>query len=316
MPCYHPMTAYRARSGRSSETKKWPIVFNKSEGYCDMPLTIPCGKCIGCKLERSRQWAIRCVHEADLHPENCFLTLTYNDENACESLVKRDFVLFMKKVRKKYAPKKIRFFHCGEYGQRQCTIEKKPCTACRRCGFTGTSLLGRAHHHTALFNHDFKDRCFWEIRNNIPLYTSKELEALWPYGYSIIGDVTWESAAYIARYCTKKITGENAELNYEGREPEYVTMSRRPGIAAAWYDKYKNDVYNYDQLIVRKGLICKPAKYYDKKYEIDAPRRLLHLKYRREKQQNQLNNTPERLQIREIIKKIKIQKLKRTYESE
>ena len=80
MACYHPITAYRSKAGRDPKTGKWPVVFNVSQGYSDMPVTVACNQCIGCRLERSRQWAIRCVHEASLHPINCFITLTYAPE--------------------------------------------------------------------------------------------------------------------------------------------------------------------------------------------------------------------------------------------
>ena len=80
MACYHPITAYRSKAGRDPKTGKWPVVFNISQGYADMPITLPCQQCIGCRLERSRQWAIRCMHEASLYDKNCFLTLTYSDD--------------------------------------------------------------------------------------------------------------------------------------------------------------------------------------------------------------------------------------------
>ena len=130
MACYHPMTAYRSRAGRDPKTGKWPVVFNITQGYADMEVSVACGQCIGCRLERSRQWAIRCVHEASLHPINCFITLTYSPEHEHRlyvpypdletgevignqlSLRKDDFVLFMKRLRKKFG-EGIRFFHCG-----------------------------------------------------------------------------------------------------------------------------------------------------------------------------------------------------------
>ena len=88
-----------------------------------------------------------------------------------------------------------------------------------------------------------------------------------------IGDVTFESAAYVARYCTKKITGKLAHEHYKGKLPEYATMSRRPGIGRAWLEKYKDDVYNYDYVVVRNGLKLRPPRYYDKIYdEIDSER--------------------------------------------
>ena len=161
MPCYHPITAYRSITGRDKSTGKWQIVFTKRDGYTDLEVKIPCGKCVGCRLERSRQWAIRCVHEAKMHENNCFITLTYNDKNVDKngSLNKRDFVLFMKKLRKKYS-EGIRFFHCGEYGEE----------------------FSRPHHHACIFNFDFPDKKLYTIRQNTKLYRSDNLEKLWPNG--------------------------------------------------------------------------------------------------------------------------------------
>ena len=106
MPCYHPMQGYRSRADGKT------IVFNPTHGWVDRPLTIPCGQCVGCRLERSRQWAVRCVHEASLHEDNCFITLTYNNESLPEdgSLNKKHFQDFMKRLRKKYKNKKIGSF--------------------------------------------------------------------------------------------------------------------------------------------------------------------------------------------------------------
>lgn len=245
MPCYHPMTAYRSRV--QDENGKRGIVFNIADGLSDMPLTLPCGQCIGCRLERSRQWAIRCIHEAQLHPENSFITLTFSDEhmNKDKSLVKADFQKFMKRLRKRHDDRKIRYFHCGEYGE----------------------LLKRPHHHACLFGFDFPDKVHYSTRNGVKLYTSEELLLLWPYGFSTVGDVTFESAAYVARYVMKKITGKEGEKEYAGRIPPYVTMSRRPGIAAGWIEKFATDVYPSDEVIIRGGFKCKPPRFYDEIYD-------------------------------------------------
>jgi len=250
MACYHPQTVYRSKNGRNPETGLWPIVFNVKEGYHDLKLQVPCGRCIGCRLEKSRQWAIRCVHEAKMHNDNMFITLTYNDDNQKTSLVKEDFVLFMKRLRRRCG-NGIRFFHCGEYGEK----------------------FSRPHHHACIFGYRFHDLDHWDTRGGVPLYRSVTLEDLWKnpetgesYGYSTVGDVTWESAAYVARYVTKKITGDKAEKHYADREPEYITMSRRPGIGRTFYDKYRNDMYNADTCVIRDDLVCQPARYYDKIY--------------------------------------------------
>ena len=100
MACFRPLYGYKSKV--KNATGKRSIVFNIKDGFADMPITLPCGRCIGCRLEKSRQWAIRCVHEASMYDQNCLLTLTFDDEHLNEkrTLVKRDFQLFMKKLRK------------------------------------------------------------------------------------------------------------------------------------------------------------------------------------------------------------------------
>ena len=206
MACFHPITAWRANVGVNAGTGKVPIVFKKEYGLPETEMQVPCGQCIGCRLERSRQWAIRCVHEASLYPINCFITLTYSPEYedrlrislpdietgevvgsqlSLTSQCKRDYVLFMKRLRKKFG-EGIRFFHCGEYGEEN----------------------GRPHHHAIIFNHDFADKKVWKTNNGVVLYRSKMLEELWPYGFATVGCVSFESAAYVARYITKKVNVE------------------------------------------------------------------------------------------------------------
>jgi len=148
------------------------------------------------------------MHEASLHERNCFITLTYDDAHlpVGGSLVPEHFVLFMKRLRFKYGDG-IRFFHCGEYGER----------------------LGRPHHHCLLFNHDFSDKVVLRGSGVSQLFSSVELDGLWPYGFSSIGTCTFQSAGYIARYTLKKVKGPGAVYHYKGRVPEYLTMSRRPG---------------------------------------------------------------------------------------
>lgn len=293
MPCYHPIIGYRSRSGRDPLTGTWPIVFNINEGYIDKEIKLPCGRCIGCRLERSRQWAIRCVHEAKLHEENCFITLTFNRENECESLEKTDFQKFMKRLRKKYGDG-IRFFHCGEYGEK----------------------FRRPHHHACLFNHDFDDKELWQKRNGVELYRSKQLEELWPYGYCTVGDVTFESAAYVARYVVKKITGEKSKEHYDGRLPEYITMSRRPGIGKGFVEKFQSDIYPRDSMVVRDGIVCKPPRYYDDIYDRNDHSQMERIKYRRNKEALLNSIDCDELARKEEFKKyVYKQQMKRGYEN-
>ena len=247
MPCYHPLHAFKAKS---KDTSKIAITFRRSESWRGEKLELPCGQCVGCRLERSRQWAIRCMHEASLYDRNCFLTLTYEDKHLPPggSLVKSDFQNFMKRLRKKYGPG-IRYYHCGEYGEN----------------------LGRPHYHAIIFNHDFEDKKAFSERGGNTIYTSDELSDIWDYGFSVIGDVTFESAAYVARYVMKKVTGKKAVDHYGGLIPEYTTMSRGSkklgtgGIGKGWFDKFYTDVYPRDAVITR-GYLSRPPRFYDNLY--------------------------------------------------
>lgn len=230
-----------------------------------------------------------------MHEQNCFITLTFNTEELLKrenplSIDKRDFQLFMKRLRKKYG-KGARYFYCGEYGEKN----------------------SRPHYHACLFNFDFPDKRLFKMSNGIPLYVSEELQKLWPFGFATIGEVTFESAAYVARYVMKKVTGDAAEeayLRYDGEtgecttvEPEFCYMSRRPGIGKTWFEKFKQDVYPNDYVVLR-GKKCRPPKYYDKLLEQDDSYALDDIKMARvEKAYNWVDEqTPERLASKEKCK--------------
>ena len=239
MPCYHPLTAYR---GRRTSSGKSEILFDKSQALkvgSGLSIQLPCGQCIGCRLERSRQWAMRCHHEASLYQDNCFITLTYSDEHlpSDKSLHVEHFQKFMKRLRKRFG-EGVRYYHCGEYGEKYM----------------------RPHYHACLFNFDFPDKKIWKENNGNRLYVSESLSELWPFGFVTIGDVTFESAAYVARYIMKKVNGDLAESHYERVDwetgevyqlkPEYTTMSRRPGIGSNWFAKFKDDIFPQDYVVI------------------------------------------------------------------
>lgn len=292
MPCFYPIRAWRGK--RLSKTGKRPLVFRRSEGFKDMQLDVSCGRCIGCRLERSRQWALRCVHESSLHASNSFVTLTYDDKHLPSggTLVLRDFQLFMKRLRKRFGPG-IRFFHCGEYGDR----------------------FWRPHYHACLFGFQFPDLRLWSVRNGVSLYTSEICQEVWQNkGYCVVGDVTFESAAYVARYVMKKITGEAAAEHYKGRLPEYVTMSRRPGLASAWFDKFQGDVFPHDYMIIN-GKKCKVPRFFDDKFALMKPEEFARVKARRVPTPAQrMDNDSFRLPVKEQIAKERLSKLKRSHD--
>lgn len=304
MPCYSPLSGWYAR--RVNSTGKRSIVFDKAKGYTDKAVSVPCGQCIGCRLEASRQWAVRCLHEAELHEDNCFLTMTYDESHLPKdgSLCLRDFQLFMKSLRKRVG--KLRFFHCGEYGDSR----------------------GRPHYHALIFGYDFPDRRAEEVVNGYQLYSSELLTEIWGRGRCRIGDVTFESAAYVARYALKKITGKGKEAAYREVDgvtgeivneisPEYVTMSRRPGIGKPWLDRYLKDVYPHDEVIAR-GVKMLPPKYYDSVLEKIDPGLMRRIKAMRVKDDERfkMDNDSFRLPVKEKVQKAKLTFLKRRLEND
>lgn len=193
------------------------------------------------------------MHEASLYERNCVVTLTYDNRHlpVDGSLVRDEFPRFVRRLRKRGA--KVRYFHCGEYGD---------------------DLL-RPHYHGCLFGHDFSDKLRCEpSRSGAPQFVSAQLDRVWGQGIAKIGELNFESAAYIARYVTKKVLGRAAEGHYSrvdyttGEvvqvEPEFATMSRRPGIGAGWFEQFKNEVYPSDEVIVR-ARPCRPPRYYDER---------------------------------------------------
>lgn len=278
--------------------------------YKYMPsIPVPCGQCIGCRLARSAEWALRCVHEASLHDQNCFLTLTYAPEHMPEggTLVKSDFQLFMKRFRKYISPIKIRMYYCGEYGEKR----------------------GRPHYHALIFGYDFPDkvlvRDFRRKRNAPPIYDSAILAKLWGKGKVAIGDVSYQSAGYVARYCLKKQTGKNSldlyrKIDENGNViqllPEYSQASNRDGIGAKWYAKYASDCFPSDYLI-HEAKKCRVPRYYERLFEIDHPDELAEIKSRRvlASAKHAKDCTPQRLSVREVCQERRLVKLIRPLEA-
>lgn len=291
MPCYHPWTAYQYADGSIKSVER--------KGDVIRSLQLPCGQCVGCRLERSRQWAIRCMHEAQMHEQNCYITLTYADETSASSLHYPDFQKFMRRLRKHFKGK-IRFYMAGEYGED----------------------FGRPHFHACLFGIDFDDKKYLAKVGNFKLYRSPTLEKLWPYGFSSIGSVTFESAAYVARYIMKKINGDLADDHYQvvdlekgeivRREPEFCHMSLKPGIGFPWLQKYSSDIYSDGQVVVR-GKKCKPPRYYDKKYSKVDPLKTEDIQYLRQVEALTRieHSTDERLAVREKVTLARLSLMKR-----
>jgi hypothetical protein len=244
------------------------------------------------------------MHESQCHAESSFVTLTYREELCPVSLDYHDFQLFMKRLRRVVG--KCRFYMCGEYGEK----------------------YSRPHFHACLFGIGFNDRYFWKLSSSGErLYRSRLLESLWTVGHCLIGDVSFESAAYVARYVMKKVSGQAKdwvnpktglrvyERCVDGEivdvEPEFVGMSLKPGIGADWIRRFKSDVFPHDY-VVCNGFKARPPRFYDSvlsfedAFAVDAVReqRLLAM--------NPIDSTPERLAVRETVAKARLSFNKRS----
>jgi len=310
MPCYKPLNAYRdLRINRSK------IVFLKSGSSIPTKaeyLRIPCGQCIGCKLDRSRMWATRCIHEARSHDHNSFITLTYDEKHLPPdlSLVKSHWQQFVKRLRRHfeyhYGITGIKYLHAGEYGEEH----KRP------------------HYHACLFGIDFPDKKPYKTYDDISLYTSNILDTIWGMGFTTTGDVTYESAAYVARYTVKKINGPKANipdkktglLHYERTHlhtgevveviPEYSTQSRNPGLGKKHLTKILPDIYPWDEVIIN-GHPTRPPRYYDDHYEKTHPEEMEKIRQRRIEVMHKYapDNTRARLSEKEQVKLAQTSKL-------
>lgn len=262
------------------------------------PLFLPCGRCIGCQMRRAEMWSIRIMHEAQMHEANCFITLTYDDAHVPSdgSLHVEHFQKFCKRLRRAIGP--FRFFHCGEYGERRY----------------------RPHFHACLFGRDFSgDRVLLRRSGENSLYSSRVLEKAWSDGFSSIGDLSYASASYVARYVVGKLakrvprrfvdfdTGEIREV-----APEYVTMSRRPGIGATWFDKFASDVFPSDEVVMR-GRKYSPPRYYFDKLSRELPSLASSLKAKRVEAMadRSEDSTDDRLRVREAVAEARVSLLVR-----
>lgn len=321
MPCYFPLSAMQPLTPLNAP----PIFIDKLKSTSiDLtkykPLNLPCGQCIGCRLEKSRQWAIRMQHEASLSQDgNCFVTLTYDNdhlpiENGLPVLNKTHLQNFMKYLRRDFG-EGIRFYGAGEYGLTcyVCGLSSLLCT-CRNF----RPDLGRPHYHLCLFNHRFTDETVVGISaTGFPVLESPTLNRLWGKGITSTSDFTFETAAYCARYVTKKVTGNKAAEHYDTRPSEWAIMSRRPGLGRRWFDKYAEPVYQNDMINIRENLNVRPPKYYDYLYKQIAPLDLEVLQERRQAfaKKHAEHSAPQRATVRNTIAELKHKRLKRSFEN-
>lgn len=279
MACYHPIKAFIVEDNGHEKKYHFEPCTTERIVYKGQAISkhilLPCGKCIGCQCDRSRDWANRIMLELKYHEKACFITLTYNQEHVPKSeyvtddgeilesmtLDKAQLQRFFKRLRKQIAPTKVRYFACGEYG----TVNKRP------------------HYHVILFGYDFPDKeVMSTTKEGYVQYRSPLLERIWTdpmnhesLGYSMICEVNWNTAAYVSRYCLKKSDRiHNIYYQSFNLQPEFLTMSRRPGIGRQYYDEHKDEVYINQEIFLSNnngGFKTRPPKYYDRLYESEHP---------------------------------------------
>uniref|UniRef100_A0AAU8B4R3 Replication initiator protein n=1 Tax=Dulem virus 156 TaxID=3145633 RepID=A0AAU8B4R3_9VIRU len=328
MSCYHPQNAIVLGVDPSTGKKRLKFLGSDVVASFRYPgkevIQVPCGQCVGCRIDRSRQWANRCMLELQYHDSAYFITLTYDDFHVPKSyysdpetgeahtsftLCKRDFQLWMKRLRKKFSEDSIRFFACGEYG----------------------GQTHRPHYHAIVFGLHLSDlvkyKTVKEGDGYYTYYNSDSLQETWPNGFVVVGAVTWESCAYVARYVTKKLTGESSEFYKKfNLVPEFSDMSRRPGIARQYYDEHGKDIYDHEYINIstpKGGKKFKPPRYFDRLFDEDAPGFLDELKERRKQRAVNIMagkvkrtnlSPPEILKVEESAFENKTKKLRRSLE--
>lgn len=322
MSCYHPLVGISV--GVTENGKKHIVIkpkYLEEHSYEELKknngILLPCGHCIGCRLDYSRSWADRMMLELDIQKKAIFLTLTYDNEHApwkqfyddgtpmFASLDKIDCQLFMKRLRRHFEDKKIRFYLAGEYGSKTC----------------------RPHYHAIIYGlslYDFTD-LYSVGRNELgqQYYSSKILEEIWNNGFILVADVSWSAMAYVSRYVTKKLSGDKA-ISYAERNviPEFSLMSRKPGIGAQYLEEHPDclDYQNINLSAPEGGIKIRIPQYYLRKLELTDPEKADRIKEERRRAADdsmmiQLQKTDlsllEYLEVKEENRKSKIRKLKR-----
>lgn len=268
---------------------------------------VRCGRCLGCRMSDAQSWSVRIAHEASLHSESSFITLTYDDAHLPDppSVSKRDFQLFMKRLREGLG-RPVRFFGCGEYGGAQ----KRP------------------HYHLILFGCAFlEDRVVWRrTATGHYQYRSPTLERFWTFGLCEFGSVTPQSGGYVARYALKKSLDPDSFVRLDARtgefynvEPEFLLMSRRPGIGSGWWDRFASDVFPSD-FIVLDGKKVPVPRYYTRKLEesesdrVFSSRSLAVSAKRKARARSDPNMTTARRLVRDELAHLRVRRLKRELE--
>lgn len=324
MTCFHPITAYKSRAADLTlapqqyyKTKK--ILFRPIENR--EKIEIPCGHCLGCRLDHASMWATRITMEAKQWKKCCFVTLTYNNEtkedgspknlpikNGKMTLKKKDLQDFLKRLRYYHEgeeqwenpkngkiEKPIRYFACGEYGDKN----------------------GRPHYHIALFNFEPKDlKLYRTNRHNNPIFKSKELKKIWGKGFIVVEELNFETASYIARYVQKKAGLKPQKRKYTGEfeqewrtderngepylhtinkfkkqkkeiEEEFIVMSRAVGIGRTYWEENKEKIKRNKGVLlkVKDRVQLKPIpRYFKKLWEQENWEEFYRYKYEKQKE--------------------------------
>lgn len=273
MPCYHPIEAYDLTPDFDHDPERkivFKATYEQRQKYIRQGrlLQLPCRKCIGCRLAKSREWANRSVMEQLYHQESWFLTLTYDDEHLPRSfpcdeygqivsvhatLVKKDMQDFLKRLRKNTG-QHFRYFLAGEYG----------------------TETYRPHYHLLLFGLKLNDLSV--ISRNFAgqqYYVSDIITKCWPQGIHILGPVTWQSASYVAQYTMKKASHGFSKDYYRKAaiQSEYQSMSLKPGIGYQYYVDHP-DIFDYSYFSVstpQGGRKMVPPEYFKKKFRESNP---------------------------------------------
>lgn len=294
MPCVKPLTAFKKPGGGVSFSK---------HGTAGVPLSLPCGRCIGCRIDQTTAWKARILHETRLHPWSIFATLTYRPESVPDggTLVPKHLTDFWKRLRKQTG--KFRYFAIGEYGEQ----------------------THRPHYHAIIFGYFPKDAKEVRRGETHRVYSSVTLENTWGHGFISFSEANPENAGYIAGYCTKKLTGDLKARSLErvspdgelySVAPEYSVMSRRPGIGAGFYTRFKTDLYPSNFIVVGRGRARIP-RFYDSRLEQEDPQLLEKMRDQRRKhaRKKRVDSTPERLEAREACMKARLQNKTRKLEN-
>lgn len=247
MQCFHPIEGYRGFEGAFTTSRK--------ASPTRVSMVIPCGRCLGCRVNRREQWKLRMLHEASLHERNCFVTLTYRDEDLPPygSLRMSDVSAFIKRLRARVDPVRFRFQFKSEYGPQ----------------------TFRPHYHGLIFGFDFEDR---QMLCRTPAgelsYVSELLEAAWGLGQCQCSDLTERSCGYVANHNVDKLGGSLADEYYRRVDPETgevieleresQRVSNRPGIGSGWIEKFECDAFP-SGFLVRDNVKLAVPRFYKKR---------------------------------------------------